>query len=123
MIRNTLLVGIGGFAGSILRYVISYLMTTPGAHYMPWGTLTVNVSGSLLIGIFLAIAGSGNWYFLLIAGFCGGFTTFSAFSAELFNMLKAGDAERAAVYIAASVLICVAAVWAGMMIGQRIKLT
>lgn len=123
MIKEALLVGVGGFAGSVLRYLISTVMIGASAsHFMPWGTLTVNASGSMLIGVFLAAAGQGNWYFLLIAGFCGGYTTFSAFSAELLGMLRVGNNVQAAVYIAASVLICVAAVWVGMTLGQRIKL-
>lgn len=123
MIKEALLVGGGGFAGSILRYVISAAMAGACAPcYMPLGTLTVNASGSLLIGIFLAVAGQGGWYFLLIAGFCGGYTTFSTFSAELFNMVKAGSNTQAAVYVAASVLICVTAVWIGMTLGQKIKI-
>lgn len=123
MIREALLVGVGGFAGSILRYIISTVMIGASASYfMPWGTLTVNASGSLLIGVFLAVASQGNWYFLLVAGFCGGYTTFSTFSTELLNMVKAGNNVQAALYIAASVLICVAAVWVGMTLGQKIKM-
>lgn len=123
MIREALLVGAGGFAGSMLRYIISAVMIGASAsHFMPWGTLTVNASGLLLIGVFLAVAGQGNWYFLLIAGFCGGYTTFSALSAELLNMVRAGSNLQAAVYIAASVMICVAAVWIGVTFGQKIKL-
>lgn len=123
MIKEILLVGVGGFAGSVLRYVVSTVMIgSPASYLMPWGTLTVNASGSLLIGVFLAVAGQGSLYFLLIAGFCGGYTTFSAFSAELLYMVKAGNNVQAIIYIAASVLICLIAVWVGMTLGQRIKI-
>lgn len=122
MLKEALLVGSGGFAGSVARYFISMVMIgAKTTHFLPWGTFAVNGAGSLLIGFFLAVAGEGHWYFLLIAGFCGGFTTFSTFSSELLGMMRGAHYVQAALYIALSVVVCVAAVWMGMLIGEKLK--
>lgn len=121
MLKEVLLVGAGGFAGSAARYLVSAVMIgTQPAHFLPWGTLTVNGAGALLIGFFLAVAGQGSWYYLLVAGFCGGFTTFSTFSAELLGMLRQEEWLQSAAYIAASIAICVTLVWIGMMMGAKV---
>ena len=121
MVKEALLVGAGGFAGSIARYLISAVMIgSQTSHFIPWGTFTVNAVGSLLIGILLSVfSPAGTLYFLCIAGFCGGFTTFSAFSADLLAMLRAAQYLQSAVYIAASVAICLLAVWAGFHLGEK----
>lgn len=75
----------------------------------------------MLIGVFLTITGAGNGYFLLVTGFCGGFTTFSAFSAELLAMVRQAHYLQSALYIVASIAVCVAAVWLGTIIGERFK--
>jgi CrcB protein len=121
MVKEVLLVGTGGFVGSALRYLVSIMMSGSAAGMLPWATFTVNGAGSLLIGLFLALMGQGSWYFLLVAGFCGGFTTFSTFSAELFAMVRNGNYGQAGIYIAASIVICVLAVWLGMTLGKMMK--
>lgn len=87
MIRNILLVGTGGFLGSILRYVF-YLFYK--AHQFPLATFTVNIIGSLLIGVIMAYIIKFNlindWKLFLVTGICGGFTTFSALSWEFFQL-------------------------------------
>lgn len=121
MIKAALLVGAGGFAGSVCRYLISVAMA--GASWnapLPVATFTVNALGSLLIGLFLILTGEGGWFFLCVTGFCGGFTTFSAFSAELFAMFREGQYGYGLLYVALSVAVCALMVWAGMAIGQRI---
>ena len=83
MIRELFAVGLGGAAGSIVRYMLSVWLL--GGHTLlgfPAGTFTVNAAGSLLIGILLETTNSAAAGWLLIAGFCGGFTTFSTFSAD-----------------------------------------
>ena len=87
MIRELFAVGLGGAAGSIVRYMLSVWLL--GGHTLlgfPAGTFTVNAAGSLLIGILLETTNSAAAGWLLIAGFCGGFTTFSTFSAFFFKI-------------------------------------
>ena len=114
MIRNLLLVALGGAVGSVLRYLISSINTS-----FPWGTFTVNVLGSLLIGLLVGFVSKGllspEMKLLLVTGFCGGFTTFSTFA---FGMMKAGDVLLMALYVGASVIIGILAVWGGMMLSN-----
>lgn len=121
MIRNILLVAIGGAAGSVCRYLVSKMV----ASSFPWGSFTVNIVGSLLIGLLVGLVSKDNLSpelkLLLITGFCGGFTTFSTFANESFTMLKAGDAILAALYIGISIIIGIIAVWLGMNITGSIK--
>ena len=117
MIRNLLLVALGGAAGSVLRYLLSGLNTS-----FPWGTFTVNILGSLLIGLLVGFVSKGvlspEMKLLLVTGFCGGFTTFSTFANESFCMVKAGDILLTALYVGASVVIGILAVWCGMMLSN-----
>jgi CrcB protein len=121
MIRNLLLVALGGALGSVGRYLVSRWMTGT----FPWGTLTVNLLGSLLIGLLTGLVAKGSlspeMKLLLVTGFCGGFTTFSTFANESFSMMKAGDALQMALYLAASVVIGILAVWLGMNVSDTIK--
>ena len=113
MIRNILLVALGGALGSVARYLFSGLNVSS----WPWGTFTVNIVGSLLIGFFLGMVGKGAFSpemkLLLVTGFCGGFTTFSTFANESLSMMKIGDVLLSALYIGASVTIGILAVWLG----------
>lgn len=105
--KTLLLVGAGSMLGGILRYVISGMMQgkTPGA--FPLGTLIVNLTGCLIIGILLSLvlrSGLAHaWRMFLAAGFCGGFTTFSAFSMETLILYNAGQVSLAVWYVLASV--------------------
>jgi len=116
MIRNLLLVALGGAVGSVGRYLVSKCFEGT----FPWGTLTVNLLGSLLIGFLVGLVAKGTlspeMKLLLVTGFCGGFTTFSTFANESFTMMKAGDALLTAVYIGASVALGILAVYLGMKI-------
>ena len=113
MIRNLLLVALGGAGGSVLRYMLSNINTS-----FPWGTFAVNVLGSFLIGLLVGLMSKGvlspEMKLLLVTGFCGGFTTFSTFANESFCMMKAGDVLLTALYVGASVIIGILAVWGGM---------
>jgi CrcB protein len=92
MIREIITVGLGGAAGSIVRYLVSYgLLAGHTLLGFPAGTFTVNAAGSLVIGFLLALAPSASASQLLVVGFCGGFTTFSTFSADAVRLLRAGD--------------------------------
>ena len=121
MLRNIILVAIGGAIGSVCRYLLSGINVAS----WPWGTFAVNILGSLFIGLFVGLVSKGivspEIKLLLVTGFCGGFTTFSTFANESFSMMKAGDALQMALYLAASVVIGILAVWLGMDVSDTIK--
>lgn len=116
--KSLLLVFLGGGLGSMLRFVLGkYLNTSPTG--IPYGTLAVNILGSLLIGIVLGLAAKNtaitqNHTLLLATGFCGGFTTFSAFAYENYTFLKAGDLSSFALYTIASFALGILAVLLGL---------
>ncbi len=115
--KNLLLVFIGGGFGSALRYVIGTYLNQPQG--FPWGTFTANILGSLLIGIILGFAAknnalSANHTLLIATGFCGGFTTFSAFAYENHVFLKSGDFISFAIYTIASFVVGFLAVFLGL---------
>jgi CrcB protein len=115
-------------AGSALGGMARHFFTDLGVRWFgaafPWGTLFVNVLGSFVIGLFLALTVkewdvSANMKLFVMTGFCGGYTTFSAFSLQTLNLVQAGEWLRAAAYILGSVVLCLAAVWAGYALGAR----
>ena len=113
------LVGTGGFAGSVARYLLGlWILQHTVADKFPWSTFTVNVLGCLLMGLLAGLAERLEWFtpgvrLLLVTGLLGGFTTFSAFGVETFHLLRRGEAWIAAGYISASVFVCLGALWAG----------
>ena len=121
MLRNIHLVAIGGAIGSVCRYLLSGINVAS----WPWGTFAVNILGSLFIGLLVGLVSKGivspEIKLLLVTGFCGGFTTFSTFANESFSMMKAGDALQMALYLGASVVIGILAVWLGMNVSDTIK--
>jgi CrcB protein len=105
---NILLVMLGGAAGAGLRYEVGRLSLRHFGFGFPWGTLIVNLAGGLLIGLLAGwlLAGSADQrpvWMLLAVGLLGGFTTFSAFSFDLFLMLERGQIVASIAYAAASV--------------------
>ena len=113
-----LVIGFGGFLGSILRYVVGKSVDTKMNASFPWGTLTVNVIGSFTIGFvyMLAMRKVGiteNWRLFLGAGFCGGFTTFSAFAWENVSLLDQKLIGTSLIYIVSSIVIGMLAIVAG----------
>ena len=116
--KQALLVFIGGGFGSILRYGISKIFNNP-ENSIPYGTLGVNIFGSFLIGLFIGLAVkhastiNTNTLLFLSTGFCGGFTTFSAFAQENYELLKAGDITTFFIYTTGSILVGIIAVFAG----------
>lgn len=117
---NILLVGLGGFAGAVARYLLGgwVLHHTLSAKF-PWSTFAVNLLGCLIIGLLSGLAERLEWFspsmrLLLLTGLLGGFTTFSAFGLETMHLLRRGELWIAAAYVLASVLACVLAVWLGM---------
>jgi CrcB protein len=113
-----LLIALGGAVGSVLRYLIGGRVQHFAPHGFPLGTLFVNVAGCFLIGIFIRqfmnIQAHNHMRALLIVGFCGGFTTFSAFSMETVGLIEGGEYPRAFSYILLSVVLCLTATFAGM---------
>jgi CrcB protein len=122
--KQVLLVFIGGGVGSALRYLISkWFNNLPTT--LPYGTLMVNVIGSLLIGVILGYAiksstFSENYALLLATGFCGGFTTFSAFSYENYFFLKNGDYVSFFSYTLGSVFFALVAVFIGLTLSKLV---
>ena len=122
MIRELLAVGLGGAAGSVVRYMLSaWLLAGHTLLGFPAGTFAVNALGSLLIGILLEATSSETLGWLLIVGFCGGFTTFSTFSADTVRLLRAGCYNAAAIYVALSVAVCIVFAALGMWIGTTFR--
>lgn len=122
MIRELLAVGGGGALGCMARYLISTcLLSHCTLCGFPLGTFTVNVLGSLLIGFFMRMVDSHTLSLLLTVGFCGGFTTFSTFSADAVRLLRAGDMLPALAYIGASIVVCMTFTLLGMWLGTTLK--
>ena len=120
MIEPLLWVALGGAAGASARFLLSTLFFVPGQ--FPWPTLVINIAGSLGIGVLWGLFGQHGWFeswgrYLLIVGFLGGFTTFSAFSLETVGLVEGGRTEAAISYVAVSLIGCVFAAW----LGQRLS--
>jgi CrcB protein len=119
MIKQILLVGLGGGIGSIVRFLTSQLTAKTISTVFPAATLIVNLLGCLLIGVLIGLGLKYQWLdmnmrTLLITGFCGGFTTFSTFSLENVQMYQSGNYTGLIFYTLASVLLGFAAVWFGL---------
>jgi CrcB protein len=123
---HLILVGAGGLIGSIARYLTVISVDKKFNAAFPLGTLTVNIVGSFILGVILASltrkAGlnADYWRIFLGTGFCGGFTTFSAFAVENFNLLEGKLSMIAVAYILASVVGGLLAVWAGFTLSRSI---
>ena len=119
---NWLAVLAGGAIGSALRYAIAGVWLTPTSLSFPWGTLVVNVTGSMALGFlaryFAPPHGSHALFLFLTVGICGGFTTFSTFTLDAFALVERGAVLRATVYLAASVALSYVALIAGY-VGAR----
>jgi CrcB protein len=110
---------LGGAAGSAARHLVASLVQRLAGGAFPFGILTVNVAGSLLVGV---LAGAilfrspvpPAWQPLVVTGFLGGFTTFSAFSLDVLRLIERGQAGLALAYVAASVVLSLAAAGAGL---------
>src|SRR5687768_12430308 len=103
----------GGALGSVARFAIATFVARRFGENFPWGTLIVNVTGSLIIGVLAALSESGGkladsvaMQRFLIVGLCGGYTTFSAFSIQTFDLFRSGHALAASVNVLLSVALC-----------------
>ena len=123
MIKNFLIVGLGGAVGSMLRYAVQKFFQAQTAAAFPTGTLLVNIAGCFLIGILWSLVSrSLTWNeemkLLLMTGFCGGFTTFSAFTLEGIGLLKENRTVLFVIYLTASVLGGLLATFIGIRIAK-----
>lgn len=123
MFKSMLIAGLGGFAGTCLRFLTGKLCQHFAHSPFPWGTLTVNMAGCLLIGILFGLAERHNILspganVLLITGFCGGFTTFSTFADDLWLMLQQRHTLYLGLYLGASLILGVLLVWLGRMLAR-----
>lgn len=123
-----LLIALGGALGSVARYWLSGIVAERYAHAFPWNTLTVNVSGSLVIGVLAALTEPpGRWLAspairqFFIVGVCGGYTTFSSFSLQTLTLLQDRQWLYAGGNILLSVLLCLVAVWLGYWLGEALN--
>lgn len=123
----TLWVAIGGALGSVARYWVALWMV-PLSRDLPWGTILINIVGSFAIGFFgtltvehgrFPVSDAGRTFFMV--GVCGGFTTFSSFSLQTLELLKAGAVGRALLNIVISVVVCLIAVTAGYLAAERLN--
>ena len=119
-----LFVFVGGGLGSLARLAVSRATLALLGPSLPWGTLAVNVAGSLAIGVAIglldAVEASPPARLFLVPGFLGGFTTFSAFSLDALTLWQRGDEALAAAYVAASVVLSLLAVAAGFQLGRAL---
>ena len=121
MLRQLLLVALGGAIGSAMRYLTAILLARHYTGSIPLATLVVNVLGCFLIGLLIGLCSETTYLRLLfITGFCGGFTTFSTFTAESYVMFRKGAYGLALLYIAGSVLIGLLALWIGLYVSRII---
>jgi fluoride exporter len=119
MLRTLIYIALGGSIGSILRYLTAVLLQKYYTSVFPLATFLVNVIGCLLIGVFMGLLEKNqltntNIKWLLVTGFCGGFTTFSAFSFENISLLQNGYYGWAFFYITSSIVLGIGAVWLGL---------
>ncbi len=118
-------VALGGAIGAVTRYWTDAAITRLAGSGFPWGTLTINILGSAIIGIWFAMtppdrATTASHLFFSV-GVLGGFTTFSAFSVQTLLLAQSGEWARAGAYIAASVALCLIGVWIGFQAGAAIR--
>lgn len=111
---NCIAVGLGGFLGSVLRYLIGLIRLRDGV-YFPYKTLCINILGSFLIGVVAALALkrpelNPRWVLFWKVGICGGFTTFSSFALESFQLMQGKHPTAAVIYMAVSFVLSVLAV-------------
>jgi CrcB protein len=122
---QSIAIAAGGALGALLRYWVSNGVYQLLGRDFPYGTLAVNVLGSLAMGLLYVLllersAAAPEWRALLLVGVLGAFTTFSTFSLETLNLLQDGALLRASLNITLSVVVCLAAAWLGVAVGKSL---
>jgi len=125
MIRTLLIVGTGGFIGSVMRYLVQFYIEKSMSSTFPLGTLIANIVGSFIIGMVFALAEKGNlmsseWRIFLTVGICGGFTTFSAFAYNNFTMIKEHSFGQLFINVGGNIFLGILAVYLGIIIIRTI---
>lgn len=123
MVKSLLLVGFGGGIGSIFRYLTTFYLAKYFPSKFPLGTFAVNLLGCFLIGLLAGYFEKNNLVnsdmkFLFVTGFCGGYTTFSAFGYENLNLFQSNNTLLAFSYIGASLIFGLLAVWLGLFLAK-----
>ena len=125
-----LAVAAGGALGTVARYFLSGVVANAFGQTFPWGTLIINVVGSLVIGFFATLTGPDGRALVapdarqfVMVGVCGGYTTFSSFSLQTLNLVRDGDMLGAGGNIVGSVVLCLIAVWLGHIAAATINQT
>lgn len=118
-------VALGGAVGAVGRYGVSILVTSIAGLGFPYGTLCVNIIGSLVLGIFievfaLAWSPSHEIRTFVVVGVLGSFTTFSMFSLDVVSLMTRGETVPALIYMASSVLLSIGAIWLGIMVTRAL---
>ncbi len=129
LLLTYVVIGIGSALGGVARYGSGILAVSLWGPDFPWGTIIVNVIGSFIIGFFATLTSTEGRLLVgtlarqfVMVGFCGGFTTFSAYSFETMALLLAGRAFAAAMNACLSVVVCLLAVWVGHALARKLNL-
>jgi CrcB protein len=125
LLINCLAVGAGGALGALCRFGVAAAVARVFSHRFPFGTLIINLTGSFVLGLFLARVARGwavseSAQLAVTVGFLGAYTTFSTFMFESDSLLRAGDFTRAALYLLGSLALGMLCVRLGVIAGQRI---
>ena len=123
MLKTILYIAIGGAIGSVLRFLTMVLVSKFWSNQFPLATFIANIIGCFLIGLFIGILTKNqledsNLKWFLVTGFCGGFTTFSAFGMENYNLFQSNNSLLAFGYIALSIILGLFAVWFGLFVSK-----
>ncbi len=125
MLRTLLIVGSGGFIGSVMRYLVQQFVEKGATTTFPWGTFVANVAGSFIIGVVFALAEKGNLMnselrLFFAVGICGGFTTFSSFAYNNFTMLKEHSFGQLLWNVGGSLFFGILAIYIGVLVVKAI---